>query len=107
MPMEERNLLRIHQQTLKRMKIGLREEVCRVDPLHSSDKEVQPLLDQLEHDIVQWKNPLGSSNNSSSSRKVAGGVLYQFTAENFKVSKENSERLLTDLVGENKVQDKF
>ena len=111
LPMEERNLLRIHQQTLKRMKIGLREEVWRVDPLHSSDKEAQPLLDQLEQDIVQWKNPSSSSditcsNSSSSSREVAGGVLYQFTTENFKASKEHCERLFTDLVKENKVHDK-
>ena len=111
LPMEERNLLRIHQQTLKRMKIGLREEVWRVDPLHSSDKEAQPLLDQLEQDIVQWKNPSSSSditcsNSSSSSREVAGGVLYQFTTENFKASKEHCERLFTDLVKENKAHDK-
>ena len=122
LPMEERNLLRIHQLTLKRMKIGLMEEVCRVDPLHSSDKEVQPLLDQLEQDIVQWKEPpnsssITSSNNSSSSsssssssngeREVVGGVLYQFTTENFKASKEHCEKLFTDLVKENKLQDKF
>ena len=119
LPMEERNLLRIHQQTLKRIKIGLREEVWRVDPLHSSYKEVQPLLDQLEQNIVQWKVPSSSSditcssiNSSSSSssngeREVVGGVLYQFTIENFKASKEHCERLLTDLVKENKVQEKL
>ena len=121
LPMEERNLLRIHQQTLKRMKIGLMEEICRVDPLHSSDKEVQPLLDQLEQDIVQWKEPpnsngitcsyTSSSSSSSSSsngeREVAGGVLYRYMVENFKGSKEHCERLFSDLVKENKVQDKF
>ena len=48
LPMEERNLLRIHQQTLKRKKSDLRKENCRVDSLHSSDEEIQPLLEQLE-----------------------------------------------------------
>ena len=114
LPMEEGNLLRMHQQTLKRMKIGLREEVWRVDPLHSSDKEVQPLLDQLEQDIVQWKEPPNSSSitcsstsSSSGEREVTGGVLYLYTAKNFKASKEHCEKLLSDLAKKYKVQGKF
>ena len=91
---------------------------CLVDPLHSRDKEVQPLLDQLEHDIVQWKKPSSSSNNTSSSshnpnsssssaeREVDGGVLYQFIVENFKASKEQCVKLFNDLVKKIKVQDK-
>ena len=57
LPMEESNLLRIHRQTLKRKKSNLREEICLVNPLHSSDEDTQPLLDQLEQDIIQWSEP--------------------------------------------------
>ena len=99
--MEERNLLRIHQQTLKRKKSVLREEICRVNPLHSSDEEAQPLLVQLEQDIVQW-----SEHSENGDREVVGGVLYQYTVKNISASKEHCERLFKDLVTESKVQEK-
>ena len=41
LPMEERNLLRIHQQTPKKKKRVLREKIWRVNPLHSSDEEAR------------------------------------------------------------------
>ena len=97
LPMEERNLLRIHKQTLKRKKSVLREKICRVNPLHSSDEEVQPLLDSLELKVVQWSESSGNSR-----RQVAGGALYQFTALNYLASKEQCEKLLTDLVQKSK-----
>ena len=79
LPMEERNLLKIHQQTLKRKKSVLREEICRVNPLHYSDEEAQSLLEQ---DIVQW-----SEQSNDGERKDAGGPLYQFTVKNFSVQR--------------------
>ena len=39
-------------------------------------------------------------------RKVTGGVLYRFTAENFTSSKKHCERVLIDLMKESKVQQK-
>ena len=93
LPMAERNLLRIHQQTLNRKKSALREEIFHVNPLHSSDEEVKPLLDQLEQDIVQWSQP---SNNGE--RKLTGGVLYQFTTQNSSISKTHCERLFSVLL---------
>ena len=101
LPMEESNLLRIHRQTLKGKKSHLRVEICRVNPLHSSDEDTQPLLDQLEQDIVQW-----SETNNDVERKVTGGVLYQFTEKNNSVSKKKSEQLLAELVKKSKVQGK-
>ena len=101
LPMEESNLLRIHRQTLKGKKSDLREEICRVNPVHSSDEDTQPLLDLLEQDIVQWNE---ASNNGD--RKVTGGVLYQFTERNFSASKEHCEDLLFRLLKESKVQQK-
>ena len=101
LPMEERNLFRIHQQTLNRKKRDLREEICRINPLHSSEQEAQPLLDQLEQSIVQWNEP-----DSAGERRVAGGVLYPFTAKNLSASSEHCERLFADLVGENRVREK-
>ena len=101
LPMEESNLLRIHRQTLKGKKSDLREEICRVNPLHSSDEDTQPLLDQLEQDIVQWSK---ASNDREG--KVTGGVLYQFTEQNFSASKEHCEKILFRLLKESKVQQK-
>ena len=101
LPMEESNLLRIHRQTLKGKKSDLREEICRINPLHSSNEDAQPLLDQLEQDIVQW-----SEASNDGERKVTGGVLYQFTERNFSASKEHCEKLLFRLLKESKVQQK-
>ena len=104
LPMEESNLLRIHQQTLKRKKSDLREKICHVNPLHSSEEDIQPLQDQLEWDIIQW-----SKTSSDGDRKVTGGVLYQFTEKNHLSSKKQCEQLLTELVKSmnvlNKVQE--
>ena len=101
LPMEESNLLRIHCQVLKGKKSDLRDEICRVNPLHSSDEDTQPLLDQLEQDIIQWSEP---SNDGE--RKVTGGVLYQFTEKNYSVSKKQCEQLLTELVKKTKIHGK-
>ena len=101
LPMEESNLLRIHHQTLKGKKSDLREEICRVNPLHSSDEDTQPLLDQLEQDVVQWNK---ASNDGAG--KVTGGALYQFTEKNHSMSKEQCEQLLVKLVKVSKVQEK-
>ena len=101
LPMEERNLLRIHQQTLKGKKSDLKEEICHVNPLHSSDEDTQPLLDQLEQDIVQW-----SKTSNDGERKVTGGVLYQFTEKNHSASKKQCEQLLAKIAKKSKVQDK-
>ena len=99
LPMEERNLLRIHQQTLTRKKSVLREEICRVNPIHSSDEEVQPLLDQLEQDIERQ-----SGHSNGGEEKVTGGALYQFTEQNASASKKHCEKLLADLLAKSKVQ---
>ena len=97
LPMEERNLLRIHQQRLKRKKSVLREEICRVNPLHSTEEEVCPLLDQLEQEMVQW-----SESGEDGEGKVTGGALFRFTAQNFKISKQHCETLLAEFVKNSK-----
>ncbi|CAI8018743.1 hypothetical protein GBAR_LOCUS11354, partial [Geodia barretti] len=102
LPMEERYFLRIHEKTLNRKKSVLREEICRVNPLHSSHEEVQPLLDQLEQDIATWSEP---SDNGG--RKVTGGPLYCFTIRNFTASRKHSEILFNYLVKDSKVMQKF
>ncbi|CAI8053646.1 hypothetical protein GBAR_LOCUS29325, partial [Geodia barretti] len=102
LPMEERNLLRIHRQTLNRKEESLKEEIFRVNPLHSKDEEVRPVLGELERDIVQWKE----SSNGDGTRTASGGVLYQFTTQNFRASKECCERLFDELVKSSKVQEK-
>ncbi|CAI7999822.1 Guanylate-binding protein 3 [Geodia barretti] len=101
LPMEERHLLEIHQQTLKKGKECLRQDIYHVNPLHSSDEESQPLLDQLEDEIVQW-----SESKEDGEGKVSGGLLYRFTTQNFKKSKEHCATLLNELVKNSKVQEK-
>ena len=102
LPMEERNLLRLHQQTLNAIKSKLREEISVVNPLHSSDDEVQPFLDELEQDIVQW-----SELDSDGERKVTGGSLYRFTTENFAASKEFCEVLFGSIVENCQIMNKI
>ena len=101
LPMEERNLLRIHQQTLKRKKRELREEIHYINPLHTTEEEIQPLLNELEETIVQWTEP------SNGWRKVTGGTLYPFTTQNSSASREHCERLLSDLMRKSEVHEKF
>ena len=102
LPMEERNLLRLHQQTLNAIKSKLREEISVVNPLHSSDDEVQPFLDELEQDIVQW-----SELDSDGEKKVTGGSLYRFTTENFAASKEFCEVLFGSIVENCQIMNKI
>ena len=61
-----------NMQTLNSKKSAQREESCHVNPLHHSDDEVLPFLDQLQHDIVQW-----NEINDKVERKVTGGSLHQ------------------------------
>ena len=101
LPMEKRNLLRIHQQTLNRKKEDLKEEIYRINPLHSKNEETQPLLDQLEQAIVEWSEP-----GNEGERKVTGGVLHCFTVQNLTASKEQCQHLFRELFKKYKVQDK-
>ena len=101
LPMEEEKLLSIHERTLKAKKSDLRKEIFHVNPLHSSNEEVQPLLDQLEHDIIQWSEP-----SSDREGKVSGGALYQFTFQNFSKSKEYCEKAITDILKKKKLHQK-
>ena len=98
-PMEEDGLLIIHQQVLEAKKVILKEEIRQINPLHASDEDVQPLLDQLEHDIVQW-----SEQNATGEREVVGGSLLQFTTQNFRASKEYCEELLKELMKKSDIQ---
>ena len=100
LPMEERNLLRLHQQTLNQKKEDLKEEIYRINPLHSKDHQTQPLLDQLEQSIVEWSEP-----GNEGERKATGGVLHRFTVQNFTSSKEQCQSLFKELLKTYKVQD--
>ena len=102
LPMEERNLLRIHQKTLNQKKEDFKEEIYRINPLHSKDEETQPLLDQLEQTIVEWSKP-----GNEGERKVTGGVLHRFIVQNFTSSKEQCEKLFRELFKKHKVQEKI
>ena len=103
LPMEERNLMRIHLQTLDRKRRSLQEENYRINPLNSSAEDVEPLLSQLEQEIIKWSEPADDEGE----RKVVGGVVFQFVTRNFTESKKHCEELFTNLLKQSKVQDKY
>ena len=53
LPVKQEWLMGIHHQILSGKKSILKEKICRINPLHSSDKEVELILDQLEQGILQ------------------------------------------------------
>ena len=98
LPLEERNLMRIHELTLIKKIADLQQEVHRINPLNSSPDNMKPLMSKLEHEIMKWSKP--------DEREVVGGVLFQFTTENHSKSKQHCEELLREHVQDNKVKDK-
>lgn len=102
LPMEEHNLLRIHQQILDAKKRALRDEIRRIDPLHSSDEAAKPVLDTLELKIAKWGEP-----DEKGKLKVNEGALYHFTSENYFCSKRYCQKLFTELVEVVKIHKKF
>ena len=101
LPLEERNLMRIHEQILKRKKHELQQEVCRISPLNSSEEDMEPLMSQLEQEIIKWSKP-----DDGTEKEVVGGVLFQFTTQNYSKSKQHCEELLRELVKLTKVNEK-
>ena len=101
LPLEERNLMRIHLQILKKKKNELQQEVCCINPLTSSEEDMDPLMCQLEQEISKWSKP-----DDGTEREVVGGVLFQFTTQNYSKSKQHCEELFQKLVEDNKVKDK-
>ena len=99
LPIEEKCLLCIHREILSEKKSFLKKEICRINPLRSSDEDAQPLLHQLEQDIVQW-----NKQSANEEPKVIGGSLLQFTTLNFLKSKQHCENLLMQLMSNSNIQ---
>ena len=53
LPMEERNLMRVHEQTLNRKRESLQQEIRRLKPLSSTFEDKDPILSQLEQAVSQ------------------------------------------------------
>ena len=88
LPMEESNLTRLHQQTLNRKRESLQQETRHLDPLSICSGDSESFLDRLEQAIVQ----------RSAEGKVVGGVLFQFTTQNYSTSKQQCEEVFKELV---------
>ena len=88
-PMEDRNLMRIHEQTLNRKSELLQQEIHRLKPLSSTFGDIDPILSQLEKTITQT-NEVGEV--------IGGGVLYQFTTQNYSKSKQQCEEVLMEVM---------
>ena len=96
LPMEESNLMRLHQQTLNRKRESLQQETRRLDPLSIICGDSESVLSRLEQAIVQ----------RSAKGKVVGGVLFQFTTQNYSTSKQQCEELLKKLVKSSEIHKK-
>ena len=105
LPMEERNLMRIHEIILNKMKRSLEQEIFEINPLNSSPEDVEPLLRELENTIVKWDKDEESVDDIIKERKIIGGVLFQFVARNFSESKRHCEELFNALVKDSKVNE--
>ncbi len=69
LPVEEKNLMRIHEQTLSRKRESLEQEIHRLKPLSSTSGDKDPVLSELEQAI----------NQMNGRDEVIGGILFQFT----------------------------
>ena len=101
LPMEERNIMRIHEITLNKMKRSLEQESFHINPLNSSPEDVEPLLKELENAIVKWDKEEELVDDIKE-RKIIGGVLFQFVTRNFSESKRHCEELFNALVKDSK-----
>lgn len=100
LPLEKRNLMRIHEQKLKGKKDELQQEVRRINPLNSAE-DTETLMSQLEQEVIQWSKP-----DDEGEREVVSGVLFQFTTRNYSKSKQYCEELFGKLVKQFKLKDK-
>lgn len=101
-PMGESSLMRIHMKILKKVSNNLQKEIQCIDPLHCTDEDSQPHLRKLEQAIVRWSK--GADDRGV--REVSGGVLFQFTEQNYSESKQQCEKVFTDLMEKYKVNEK-
>ena len=87
-PMEGRNLMRIHERTLNKKRESLQQEIHRLKPLSSISGDKDPILSELEQAISQ----------TNEGGEVIGGVLFQFTTQNYSKSKQQCEEVLKEAV---------
>ena len=98
LPLEERNLMRIHEQKLINKRHKLQQEVSRINPLNSSMEDLDLFLSQLEQKIIK--------GDDEEEKEVVGGVLFQFTTQNYSESKQHCEEPFGKLVEHFKLKDK-
>ena len=101
LPVEEGNLLKIHQKTLDQKKDCLKEEIYRINPLHSKEEDTQVFLDHLEETIMKM-----SGSEEDGERKVVGGTLYRFVTQNLALSKQHCQNVFMELVKNCGIQEK-
>ena len=97
LPMEEGNLSRIHEQTKRRKMELLQKEIYQVDPLNTLSEKINVLLKQLEQAI----------SRTNEQGEVCGGILFQFTTQNYSKSQQNCEEVLKEVVENSKIRTKF
>ena len=75
LPLEERNLMRIHEQKLKRKKDKLQQEVCSINPLNSGAEDVEPITCQLEQEIIKWSKQADGAVRPAASEVMEKGLV--------------------------------
>ena len=100
LPMEERNLMRLHEQILTRKRRALEEESCRINPLNSKAEDILFLV-QLEQQIIKRSEP-----SNIGEQGIVGGILNRFVTQNHSESQKFCKEIFMRHVKKSKVQDK-
>ena len=76
---------------------SLEEEMCQLMPLNATSKDKDIIFNQLKQAICQT-NDRGD---------VIGGILFQFTTENYTQSKAQCEECLREVMHESGIEQKY
>ena len=101
LPMEMRDLMRLHEQLFISKKNSLEQEIHRIDPLNITAGDNKCLLAGLEQELIKWSEP-----SEESEMKVNGGILYHFFTQNFSESRTHCEEVFRRLLTDSEIKDK-
>ena len=96
LPLEEMNLVRIHENTAQSKRTKLRNKMQELNP-SSLSLSIASAIETLDRKLVQY----------DAENTVVGGVLYQFVIRNYAMSKKRCETLWTELVQSSNIQKRF
>ena len=97
LPMTQRNLETLHQQTMKKKKNLLEREVSRVNSQSTIPLQRDLIVVHMQQQICQT-NEMG---------QVTGDIMFDFTRRNYDKSKQQCEHVFDDILRESGIEKKF